>query len=367
MPVVFVVVAPVSLAAAVLASTGPGGAASAASPVPAGSSLSMTTVTTPVAPAGRRVLVRGPSWALTLDTTVTMTPPAGDSAPAGAVDGAAALPDMPAAAVAPGAAPDPTATPPVSAPAAAPVTPSGAGAPPPAAPGDAMLDAGIAPLATPTVRDPWQQTNRAIFRFNHTADRVFIRPVTVVWKTVLPRFVRVHISHGLDNLAEPVTAINDVLQLHIGRAGRSLARFVVNSTLGVAGLFDLATPGGFPAHPADFGQTLGRWGVHPGPYVVLPFFGPSDLRDGVGLVADTFMDPASYVIGGITSNFGIARFGARLIDIRIANDGTLAAIYEASDPYAFARSAYMQRRMAVVLDATGQTAALPDFDGAGAP
>ena len=228
-----------------------------------------------------------------------------------------------------------------------------------------MLDAGAAPAATPVIHDPWEKTNRAIWGFNHTTDRLVLHPAAVVCTTVLPRFVRSHISLGLANLNEPVTTLNDIFQLHMGRAARSLGRFVVNSTLGVAGLFDPATRGGLPAHPADFGQTLGRWGVHAGPYVVLPLFGPSDLRDGFGFTADNLMDPPSYVLGGFTSNFGIARDGAQVIDYRVAAQGTLEAIYEAPDPYSFARSAYIQRRIAVVLDATGQTAALPDFDTPG--
>jgi phospholipid-binding lipoprotein MlaA len=128
-------------------------------------------------------------------------------------------------------------------------------------------------------------------------------------------------------------------------------RFVINSTIGIAGLFDVAAKNGLPARPADFGQTLARWGAKPGPYVMVPFIGPSNIRDGFGRLVDTFADPVGFVIGGVfTSPGGAARFLAEGVNWRQQNDGTLKAIYGASDPYAFARAAYSQQRAAKVQD-----------------
>lgn len=214
---------------------------------------------------------------------------------------------------------------------------------------------------TGVVHDPWEKTNRSIFAFDRGVDRYFLAPVAHGYHAVMPKVARRHISLAIANLDEPITAANDLLQLKIARAGRSVARFVLNSTFGVAGIFDFASHNGLPHRDADFGQTLGRWGAKPGPFVMLPLLGPSNLRDGVGRVADMITDPISWAFGGITTTFGASREGGELVDGRDQSDPALKAIYDSVDPYATERSGYSQMREDKVRDATGKAAALPDF------
>ena len=233
-----------------------------------------------------------------------------------------------------------------------------------AAPADAPASSPVADVVPDSLlfRDPWEKPNRAIWNFDVFFEKSLLGPVAHGYQAVAPRPVRNSISNAILNLDEPSTAINNLLQLKIGRAVKTTVRFAINSTLGVGGLFDVAAKGGLPPRPADFGQTLARWGAKPGPYVMLPFLGPSDVRDGFGRLFDTFTDPVGFVIGGIfTSPGGAARFTAAGVNWRQQNDGTMAAIYGASDPYAFARSAYAQRRASVVQDSTGKAQDLPDF------
>lgn len=253
--------------------------------------------------------------------------------------------------------------------------PPAAGAPPPAdsAPpqADSAPPADQAAPAVPSVdtlpssltfRDPWEKPNRAIWHFDVFFEKNLLGPVAHGYQAVAPQPVRNAISNVIYNLDEPSTFLNNLLQLKIGRAVKTTVRFAINSTLGVGGMFDVAAKGGLPQRPADFGQTLARWGAKPGPYVMLPFLGPSDVRDGFGRLFDTFTDPVGFVIGGIfTSPGGAARFTAAGVNWRQQNDGTMSAIYGASDSYAFARSAYAQRRASVVQDSTGKAQDLPDF------
>jgi phospholipid-binding lipoprotein MlaA len=136
------------------------------------------------------------------------------------------------------------------------------------------------------VHDPWEGMNRSIYRFNSYADKYFLNPAVSVYNFVLPGFVRKGIGNFFTNLDNIQTVINEVLQLHGGSALQTTGRLLVNTTVGVAGLFDVATPIGIPQHYEDFGQTLGRWGVPPGPYLVLPLYGPSFARDTVGKGVD---------------------------------------------------------------------------------
>ena len=174
--------------------------------------------------------------------------------------------------------------------------------------------------------------------------------------------VRFHLTSALFNLEEPLTGVNDLLQLRIGALGKTVFRFVVNSTFGIAGLFDVAKTRGVPIHFSLFGQTLGRYGIKPGPYVMLPILGPSDVRDAVGRLVDGLIDPVTLLVGGITSPEGLSLFVLEGVDWRARSDDTLKAIYSATDPYAFVRSAYTQSRAAAIAEATGKQVALPDFD-----
>ncbi|MDE2303887.1 MAG: VacJ family lipoprotein [Sphingomonadales bacterium] len=212
------------------------------------------------------------------------------------------------------------------------------------------------------VHDPWVKINRSIWRFDTTLEKALLAPVAHGYNYVVPHGVRFHVTNALYNLGEPVTAVNDLLQLRIGAMGRAVGRFVINSTIGIAGLFDVAAGSGIPRHRSDFGQTLGRYGVGAGNYVMLPFLGPSDVRDGIGSLVDSFIDPVELLVGGITSPEGISLFVLEGVDWRSRSDDTLNAIYTATDPYAFARAAYLQTRVARIDEATGRTEVLPDFD-----
>jgi phospholipid-binding lipoprotein MlaA len=274
----------------------------------------------------------------------------------------------PAAPSAPVAGSEPAA-PPVS-----PVSPAATDAPatepasaPPSPPAAASADTPSAAGMTDIVaqpRDPWVKVNRAIFSFDVALERNLLAPVSHGYVHVVPHVVRFHVTSALLNLGEPLTAVNDLLQLRFGRMGKTVYRFIINSTLGVAGLFDIAKGAGIPIHISDFGQTLGRYGLKPGNYVMIPLLGPSDVRDGFGRIVDTFLDPMQYLIGGITTPEGASLFVFEGIDWRSRADDTMKAVYGATDPYAFTRSAYTQSRAATVAEATGKQQALPDFDAA---
>lgn len=159
-----------------------------------------------------------------------------------------------------------------------------------ATPGPATIDAATPASVTTAnpvaIYDPWEPFNRRMYRFNAAADRYVLLPVVRAYRAVTPAPVRTGIANFFRNLDEVTTFVNTVLQGKADAAGVTLARFAINSTVGIAGLFDPATRMGLARQREDFGQTLGAWGVKSGPYLVLPFFGPSSLRDGLGLGAD---------------------------------------------------------------------------------
>lgn len=202
-------------------------------------------------------------------------------------------------------------------------------------------------------RDPLEGFNRGVWSFNDAVDTVAIRPATQVYRTVTPVPLRRGISRIFSNLAEPFSAINNLLQGKPDRAFNSLGRFVINTTIGVGGLADHATDLGLPDTREDFGQTLAVWGVKESPYLVLPLLGPSTIRDGVGTAVQFVGDPARIAIGSeLSGTEGAAFTGARIIDGRsqAIESGTDREIANAADPYAAARSAYLQRRQAQIQD-----------------
>lgn len=215
--------------------------------------------------------------------------------------------------------------------------------------------------------DPWESINRRLFAFGMGVDRVVIAPVTHGYMKVTPQPVRNRVSAVVYNLGEPSTALEDILQLHPKRAGVTTARFVINSTVGLLGMFDVAGRWGLEAHGSDFGQTLGRYGAHPGPYIYVPVIGPLNLRDGVGRVVDVVTDPVGFVTGPVTSTYGGVRYGGTALDQRALSDPAFEALKDATDPYVTARSAYSQYRAAIVQSATGEAPALPDFDAEPSP
>ena len=210
--------------------------------------------------------------------------------------------------------------------------------------------------------DPWEGFNRGAFKFNHGLDRFVIGPIGRGYMKVTPRVVRNRVSSVVANLGEPGTAINDLAQGRPRAAGVTTSRFLINSTVGGLGLFDVGAKMGLEGHEADFGQTLGRYGAKSGRYVVLPLLGPTTLRDGAGRVVDTLTDPVALATAGGSKSFGLARGGVTMVDARASADGFFRALDDATDPYAMMRSAYLQNRADMVRQAQGGVQVLPDFD-----
>jgi len=201
-------------------------------------------------------------------------------------------------------------------------------------------------------KDSLEGMNRGIYKFNDVADKALIKPVAQAYKAVMPSPMRTGFSNFFTNLGSITTVLNDLLQLKFARAFTDAGRFVINSTFGLAGFIDVAGLDKIPLHKEDFGQTLGHWGVGNGSYLVLPFLGPSSVRDATGLAFDTFTtDPIQYPrnIGEIrlSNQLRAAQFLDKRTELLTATD----LIDEASlDPYAFTRDAYLQRRASLVQD-----------------
>ena len=193
--------------------------------------------------------------------------------------------------------------------------------------------------------DPLEPLNRKMLGLNYVIDKVLVQPLAKGYVTVVPGFVRLGIRNALDNLSVPRTVLNQCLQGKFGLAASDASRFVVNSTIGLGGLLDPATEMGLVRHDEDFGQTLGRWGVGQGPYVVLPVFGPSTLRDGSGRLVDVATG-TRHVIEEDEVRYGLGFI--RMIDARSGWLGDDAAL--PSDPYVYLRDSYLDRRAREVAD-----------------
>jgi phospholipid-binding lipoprotein MlaA len=226
----------------------------------------------------------------------------------------------------------------------------GCATPPPASDPDAVAEYN-------ETNDPAEPTNRVVYAVNDAIDTVLLRPAAIAYRTVVPAVVRNHTHNVLANLGSPVAMANDVLQAKPRRAGDTLMRFVVNSTIGVGGVFDVATDWGWPAHDTDGGITLGTWGVPPGPYLYLPVLGPSSPRDATGFGADIAMDPTTYLgKGDVVTNLGYVRFGLSALDARERVLDDLDRIKKtALDPYATIRSLSRQHRQGQIEDARSDT------------
>lgn len=189
-------------------------------------------------------------------------------------------------------------------------------------------------------RDPWEGVNRKVFVFNEALDRWVLRPVSVTYQAVTPQFADDSLTHFFDNLGELPTILNSVLQLEFGQAGKSLGRFLVNSTVGFLGFFDVATKLGIEENKQDFGQTLAHWGVRSGPYVMLPFFGPSTVRDTGGLAIDWAISPESHYISEDRARY--MSFAVEKVDQRADLIRVEGLVF--GDKYTFIRDAYLQTR-----------------------
>tara|TARA_Y100001970_G_scaffold294289_1_gene449858 strand:- start:11904 stop:12728 length:825 start_codon:yes stop_codon:yes gene_type:complete len=190
--------------------------------------------------------------------------------------------------------------------------------------------------------DPYEPFNRAMWEFNLGLDKVILRPVTSVYLAIVPDPMQNSVHNFLQNLRGPVIFVNDLFQGDLDRAETTLLRFTMNSTIGVLGIFDVASELGYEGHDEDFGQTLAKGGVEPGPYLVLPIFGPSNPRDGVGLVADMLIDPFTWLT---PLEFRIGRAMATAVDKRARNFDQINDMEKNSlDFYSAVRSLYRQKR-----------------------
>ena len=167
-----------------------------------------------------------------------------------------------------------------------------------------------------TEHDPAEPVNRAIFKVNVAADHAVMRPVAQAYADHVPEGVQKGIHNVVQNLKEPAVAVNDALQGNVNQAWQSVQRLAVNSTAGVAGIFDVASQLGLPPHKADFGQTLAVWGVGEGPFVELPLLGPSNARDTVGTAVDMALNPLTFVGGAPATYAGVAIGSANVVDTR---------------------------------------------------
>ena len=201
--------------------------------------------------------------------------------------------------------------------------------------------------------DPWERFNEKTFWFNHDVlDRYALKPVATVWAKI-PDPARQGLANAFHNLAMPDRLVNEVLQARFQEAGSEVARFLLNTTVGVAGFVDVASRAGLEESDADAGQTLGVYGAGPGPYLVLPLLPPLTVRDGIGYAVDSFLDPLSWFVTPFAADFG--RAAAKTINERAANLKLYQDVEDASlDLYAAVRNGYLQRRQKSIEDAIKQ-------------
>jgi phospholipid-binding lipoprotein MlaA len=194
-------------------------------------------------------------------------------------------------------------------------------------------------------RDPLERVNRVTYRFNDAVDHAVLRPIALGYRKITPRPVRTSVSNFIDNLSYPTTIVNDLLQLKFKPFVQDTGRLVVNTTVGIGGLFDPASRIGLQKNDEDLGLTFGHWGAGPGPYLVIPLLGPSDVRDGLGRVGDIFTDPRHYIRNGWVS-WGL--WGMQVVDTRSRLLDSEKVLEGAYDKYAFLRNAYLQRRQYLI-------------------
>jgi phospholipid-binding lipoprotein MlaA len=196
--------------------------------------------------------------------------------------------------------------------------------------------------------DPLEPLNRGIYKFNDGVDNLFVKPAAEIYRGLVPEIVRTGVSNFFSNINDVIVALNSLLQGKFTQAALDVARIAVNTSAGLLGVIDVATEIGLEKHNEDFGQTLGYWGLGSGPYIVLPFVGPSSLRDSVGWLVDLKTDPKSYVDPVRDRNL---LYGLNFISRRseLLDAGRLLEV-AALDPYEFLRDAYLQRRRNLVYD-----------------
>ncbi|NOR60885.1 MAG: VacJ family lipoprotein [Rhodobacteraceae bacterium] len=204
-------------------------------------------------------------------------------------------------------------------------------------------------LAEGEIYDPFEGANRSIHEFNVAMDKLVVGPVATVYGTVVPEDIRIVVENAARNLGEPNAFVNHILQGDGDAAGTTLLRFVLNSTVGIAGIADPAADLGLFEQPTDFGETLGAWGLPEGAYIELPILGASTVRDTAGILVDLAIDPLNYVITQEQAYYMLALKGVNLIGKRNTYDDLISLLlYESADSYAAQRLSYMQNKRYVV-------------------
>jgi phospholipid-binding lipoprotein MlaA len=199
----------------------------------------------------------------------------------------------------------------------------------------------LPPNAPRSPQDPWESWNRGVYKVNDALDRAVAKPVAKTYVRFVPQPIRIGVSNFFDNLRMPTVIINDTLEGKLRNSASDIGRFLLNTTVGVGGLLDPATQAGLAHNDADFGLTLAHWGVHPGPYVLIPVLGPSDLRDAPSRVVDAYTNPSTYI------HNSYVKYGLLLVNLTDARASLLSlepTLRSSYDPYAFVRDAYLQRR-----------------------
>ncbi|APA86443.1 VacJ family lipoprotein [Paraburkholderia sprentiae WSM5005] len=224
----------------------------------------------------------------------------------------------------------------------------------------AALLAGCTTVQTPTKGDPFEGLNRTIFTVNDKLDQYALKPVAQGYVRVTPQPVRDSVTNFFSNIGDVYIAANNLLQLRIADGVSDIMRIVINTLFGVGGLFDVATLAKLPKHDNDLGLTLGHYGVPAGPYLVLPLFGPSTVRDAVGSLGNYYVNPISYIS---PSGLSWALYGLNIINTRANLLGASNLLEGAAlDKYSFVRNAYLQRRQYLLSDNRRRPQELPSYD-----
>lgn len=204
-------------------------------------------------------------------------------------------------------------------------------------------------MSTGVPADPLERLNRGVYALNQSLDKFILRPITQTYRRILPREIRNGIHNASGNWDEPVVFVNDVLQARLTAAGHTAARFAVNTTVGIVGVFDVATRTGLPHHDNGFATTLGRYGMKSGPYLYLPVLGPSSVRDVVGSGVDMVSNPLTAVRHIRSRKVEIAQSFVSALDARASVESDLQTVQDvATDPYALIRSVYFQQMEAQI-------------------
>ena len=225
----------------------------------------------------------------------------------------------------------------------------------------AVLFAGfLSGCATTSPSDPLEPVNRVTFAFNELTDEILFKPIAIIYSDLTPNIVQTGVGNFFSNIGDLWVAVNNFMQGKPSQGMSDVARVFLNSTMGIGGLIDVASDFGYEKHDEDFGQTLAVWGVPSGPYLVVPFWGATTIRDGVGSIADGFAYPWNYIRADYTRAGGIALKyidkRAKLLDAgNLLNDVSV-------DKYTFFRESYLQHRQSLVNDSSTSSENLPNYN-----